>query len=286
MAVHAHPDDEVFSTGGILARYAAEGHRVVVVYATRGEAGEVQDPDLNPDEVRHRLGQIREQEARDACALLGVTDVFFLGYRDSGMVDTEENHNSANFHNAPLDEAAGRLQDIMRKTKPDVVVTYDSGGGYGHPDHIMTNKVATEAFTRSQEEPWAARKLYYTSGSREGFRQFVEYLTQLGLKVPWLDRVENFSFDEYGTPNADITAHIDVGLWAPLKKRALAIHRTQIHQDFFYSSIPDDGMKAAAGIEYFMRIFPPSGKDEHEDDLFADLESRTTAVEAALFSAT
>src|SRR5579875_1801624 len=105
MAVHAHPDDEVFSTGGILAKYAAAGDRVVVVYGTRGESGEMHDPDRNPEEAIPRLGEIREEEARAACAILGVTDVYFLGYRDSGMADTEENKNPANFMNASLDEA-------------------------------------------------------------------------------------------------------------------------------------------------------------------------------------
>ena len=111
MAVHAHPDDEVFSTGGILAKSAQQGDRVVVVYCTNGEAGEMHDADLVPEEAIPRLGEIRMEEARKACALLGVTDVVFLGYRDSGMKDTEENAHPAAFTNAALDEAAQRLID-------------------------------------------------------------------------------------------------------------------------------------------------------------------------------
>src|SRR5579859_6923209 len=152
MAVHAHPDDEVFSTGGLLAKYADEGARVVVVYCTRGEQGEVHDPDLNAEEAMPRLGEIREKEAREAARILGVTDVFFLGYRDSGMKDTEPNENPDNFMNAPVDEAAGRLVDIIRETQPQVIVTYDEDGGYGHPDHIMTHKVSVAAFDSSKDE--------------------------------------------------------------------------------------------------------------------------------------
>jgi len=266
MAVHAHPDDEVFSTGGILAKYAAAGDRVVVVYGTRGESGEMHDPDRNPEEAIPRLGEIREEEARAACAILGVTDVYFLGYRDSGMADTEENKNPANFMNASLDEATERLLAIMRETRPDVVVTYDQDGGYGHPDHIMTNRVATEAFCRVQGEPWAPQKLYYSARSREGFRRYVEGLRKLGLEIPWMK--SDFNFDEYGVPNAEITAHIDISGFAPLKKRALAVHRTQIRPDFFYLSIPDEAL-ATEAYEYFIRIEPPAREGTHEDDLFA-----------------
>ena len=270
MVVHAHPDDEVFSTGGILATYAAAGDRVVVVYGTRGEAGEMHHPDLDPAEAIPRLGEIREQEARKACEILGVTDVHFLGYRDSGMADTEENKNPDNFMNAPLDEVAGRLLDIMRDTEPQVVVTYDEGGGYGHPDHIMTNRVTTEAFRRAQGHPWAPQKLYYSARSREGFRQQVEELRRLELTIPWLR--EDFNFDEYGVPDAQITATIDISARVLLKRRALEVHRTQIRPEFYYFSVPDDRVRELFGREYFIRIEPPAREGEHEDDLFAGLE--------------
>src|SRR5579875_3604797 len=124
MVVHAHPDDEVFSTGGLLARHAEAGERVVVVYGTRGEEGEMHRADLDPDEARTRLGELREEEVRQAAAILGVKEIYFLGYRDSGMRDTEANANPDAFMNAPLDEAVGRLVAIMRETQPQVVVTY------------------------------------------------------------------------------------------------------------------------------------------------------------------
>lgn len=276
MVVHAHPDDEVFSTGGILAKYAAEGGRVTVVYGTNGEAGEMHDPGRTPEEAVPRLGEIRRQEAQEANQILGTSDVRWLGYRDSGMADTEENKNPANFMNASFDEAVQRLMDIMRETQPQVVVTYDVDGGYGHPDHIMTNRVATEAFKRAHGQPWGPQKLYYSARSREGFRQYVEGMRAHGVEIPWVK--SDFNFDEYGVPDADITAHIDVAAYVPLKKRALAVHRTQIRPDFFYLSVPDETLAATQGIEYFVRVVPSPTPGEREDDLFAGTEDRSAAA--------
>lgn len=276
MVVHAHPDDEVFSTGGILAKYAAEGHRVVVVYGTRGEAGEMYDDRLDPADAMARLGEIREAECREACAVLGVHEVYFLGYRDSGMVDTEGNHHPDAFMNAPLDEASERLLTIMRETQPQVVVTYDEDGGYGHPDHIMTHRVTVEAFKRAQSEGLDVQKLYQGARSRESFRRYVEGMRSVGLEIPWLQG--DINFDDYGLPDAEITAHIDISRYTPLKKRALAVHRTQIKPDFFYLSIPDEVMSEVQGIEYFLRVSPPAQPGEREDDLFAGTEGRAEAA--------
>jgi LmbE family N-acetylglucosaminyl deacetylase len=271
MAVHAHPDDEVFSTGGILAKSAQQGDRVVVVYCTNGEAGEMHDAELVPEEALPRLGEIRVEEARKACALLGVTDVCFLGYRDSGMKDSEENANPAAFANAELDEAVQRLIAIIRSTQPQVIVAYDEDGGYGHPDHIMAHRIAVEAFQRLQGEPGGPQKLYYSARSREGFRRYVEAIKEHGLTVPWID--SDFNLDEYGVPDAEITAHIDVEPFVGLKKRALALHRTQIRPDFFYLQIPDEALAAGSGLEYFVRVLPPPAPGERETDLFAPAEA-------------
>ncbi|HEX6509197.1 MAG TPA: PIG-L family deacetylase [Chloroflexota bacterium] len=274
MVVHAHPDDEVFSTGGILAKYASRGDRVVVVYCTNGEAGEMHDPDLTPEEAMPRLGEIRMEEARRACALLGVSDVLFLGYHDSGMADTEANKNPVAFMNVPLDEAAERLMMLMRESRPQVVVTYDETGGYGHPDHLMTHRVTVEAFNRLKDDPNGPRKLYASARSREGFRRYVDAVTRHGLSIPWLDG--DYNLDEYGTPDDEITAHIDIVPFVALKKQALAIHRTQIRSDFFYLQIPDEALAEGAGVESFTRLQPPPRPGESEDDLFAGLQ----AVEA------
>ncbi len=281
MVVHAHPDDEVFSTGGILAKYAHAGDRVAVVYCTRGEAGEMHNADLNAEEAMLRLGDIREEEAHEANTVLGVTNVYFLGYRDSGMAGTKENKNPAAFMNVPMEESVARLMDIMREVEPDVVVTYGEDGGYGHPDHVMTHRITLEAYGRSQGEDWAPKKLYYSARSREGFRRQVEQFAELGFKFPWIS--DDFNFDEFGAPDSEITAHIDISSYVSLKKRALAVHRTQIPSDFFYLSIPDEALVSAAGHEYFLRIVPPPEHGEHETDLFAGLgqRNRSTAGAAA-----
>jgi len=276
MAVHAHPDDEVFSTGGLLAKYADEGARVVVVYCTRGEAGEMHHPDLTAEEAMPRLGEIREQEAREAARILGVTDVYFLGYRDSGMKDTEPNKNPENFMNAPFEEATGRLVDIIRDTQPQVIVTYDEDGGYGHPDHIMTHKASVAAFEASKDEPWGPQKLYFSGRSREAFREYVEALRDHGIEIPWV--TGDFNFDEFGMPNSEITANIDISKYAALKQQALAVHRTQIPADFFYLKLPTNELGRYAGVEFFLRVEPPPLPGEHEDDLFVGTQPRRVAA--------
>ncbi|GAC1443276.1 MAG: mycothiol conjugate amidase Mca [Chloroflexota bacterium] len=276
MVVHAHPDDEVFSTGGTIARYSAAGNRVVVVYSTNGEAGEIHHPELDPGEAHLRLGEIRRDEALAACRLLGVSDVFFLGFRDSGMKDTEENNHPEAFMNVPFEEAVSKLIDVMRQTKPDVVVTYDEDGGYGHPDHVNTNRVTVAAFERTSHETWGPKKLYYAARSREGFRKYAGALSTLGLQIPWLSG--DFDFDSYGHPDAEITAHINITAQAPIKKRALAVHRTQIKSDFFYLNIPDTVFREALATEYFKRMHPPHRDGEQEEDLFEGLSEDHVAV--------
>jgi LmbE family N-acetylglucosaminyl deacetylase len=276
--VHAHPDDEVFSTGGLLAKHAAAGDRTVVVYCTNGEAGEILDESLDPEEARPRLGEIRRQEVAEAVRLLGVSDVRFLGYRDSGMKDTEDNNHPDAFMNVPVDAAAERLLAIIRETRPQVVVTYDEEGGYGHPDHIMANRITVHAFRRAREEGLPVQRLFYPARSREDFRRWVEGLRDLGLEIPWVRG--DFNFDEYGVPEAELSAIVDISEFAPLKKQALAVHRTQIKPDFFYLSIPDELMRQFQGREFFQQIEPPRPPGSPSDDLFDGLDTENTEAVA------
>lgn len=278
LVVHAHPDDEVFSTGGLLAKHAAAGDRTIVVYCTNGEAGEILDESLDPEEARPRLGEIRRQEVQEAAGLLGVSEIRFLGYRDSGMRDTDENKLPDAFMNAPLEEASGRLLDIIRETLPQVVVTYDEEGGYGHPDHIMANRITVEAFQRAREEGLPVQRLFYPARSREDFRRWVEGLRELGLEIPWVRG--DFNFDEYGVPESELSAIVDISDFAPLKKQALAVHRTQIKPDFFYLSIPDEVMSRLQGREFFQQIEPPRPPGPPSDDLFDGLDTDNTEAVA------
>src|SRR3982074_895634 len=141
--VHAPPDDEAASTGGVIMKAKAHGHRVALVTATRGEAGEIHN--MDPKETRPRLALIRAEELRAAGGVLGVDRIEFLGYRDSGMVDTPENRDPRSFHQARVEEAAGRLAVFLREERPDVVVTYAEDGIYGHPDHIKAHFVTIPA---------------------------------------------------------------------------------------------------------------------------------------------
>src|SRR5436305_2503154 len=176
LLVHAHPDDEAVSTGGVMMKAKSHGHRVVLVTATRGEAGEI----YNMDETasRPRLGEIRTEELRAAGEILGVDRQEFLGYRDSGMVDTADNKDPRSFHQAKLDEAAGRLAIFIREERPDVVVTYAEDGVYGHPDHIKAHYVTIAALDTLEREGSPVRKLYYTAIPRSMMEAFVQQMPE------------------------------------------------------------------------------------------------------------
>src|SRR6266704_3058273 len=176
LLVHAHPDDEAISTGGVMLKARAGGHRVVLVTATRGEVGEI----YNMDEAlsRPRLGEIRAKELEDAARILGVNRGEFLGYRDSGMAGTSDNANPASFHQAPLAEAAGRLVKILREERPEVVVTYAEDGTYGHPDHIKAHHVTNAALDKMlrASESWTPKKLYYAAIPRSMMQAFMDQM--------------------------------------------------------------------------------------------------------------
>jgi LmbE family N-acetylglucosaminyl deacetylase len=192
LVVHAHPDDECLGTGGTLARYSAEGVKTVLVTATRGEEGEIHDPNLTEDEARPRLGEIRTEELRRAVAHLGVTTLEFLGYRDSGMMGTPANEHPDNFHNANFDEAVGRLVAIVRRHRPQVMITYNEDGGYGHPDHLQSHKVAVAAYEAAGDPArypdagpaWEPSKFYAIAWSRENWRRLRDELKARGIEWP------------------------------------------------------------------------------------------------------
>src|SRR5207248_11215306 len=147
LLVHAHPDDEAVSTGGVMMKAKSHGHRVVLITATRGEVGEIYN--MDEEGSRLRLGEIRTEELKSAAEILGVDRLEFLGYRDSGMVDTPDNKDPRSFHQANLEEAAGKLAVFIREERPAVVVTYAEDGVYGHPDHIKARQVTNAALDLS-----------------------------------------------------------------------------------------------------------------------------------------
>ncbi|MEK6712202.1 MAG: PIG-L family deacetylase [Nitrospinota bacterium] len=240
--VHAHPDDECSSTGGLLLRSAAEGRRTVLLTCTNGEWGEVKDPrlGLRPRERpgdRRRLGEVRLEELRRAARILGVAHLHPLGYHDSGMAGWEGNRDPQAFVNAPLEEPAGRIAALIREHRPEVLITYDAKGGYGHPDHIMAHRAATAALAEAErpapgQEPWRVPKVYHTAFSRRRILRTWRLMRLLGQRTPLDD--PDFREDRYGTAEEEITTRVDVRPYLSGKWRALRAHRSQIGGSFFW----------------------------------------------------
>jgi N-acetyl-1-D-myo-inositol-2-amino-2-deoxy-alpha-D-glucopyranoside deacetylase len=291
MAVHAHPDDEVFLTGGVIAKAAAEGIHTVLVTATRGEEGEIHDPDLDPAEAHHRLGAIREAELRRAVSILGVDELYFLGYRDSGMVGTPENDNPHNFHHADPDEATARVVRLIRQTRPDVIVTYDERGGYGHPDHIATHRAVVAAFDAAADPerfpdpelaPWQPRKLYYGAFARSTFERMQRLFREANPEGSFEPPEEDYS--SFTVPDEDLTTVIDVHPYLLQKQAALRAHRTQIAEDNPFLTMTDEIAQELVAVEAFILVRSLVPVPEREDDLFAGLRAPAETNRGAVSS--
>lgn len=263
MAVHAHPDDEVISTGGILARYSAEGVRTVLVTCTNGEQGDGPGG-LKPGEPGHdeaSVTSVRLNELRQSCQILGVSALELLGYHDSGMAGWAANEMVNSFANADVDDAADRLVQLIDRYQPQVVVTYDENGGYGHPDHIQTHRVTVRAVAKSAQP----LKVYETAVPRSGLSQLATMLADAGVEEPFEPPSEDF-----GTPDELITTSIDVSGYLRQKFDALAAHSSQV-QEFFLLRLPEAVRDRAFGHEWFVRRSSPVEVDGPETDLFAGL---------------
>src|SRR5947199_3020321 len=200
--VHAHHDDEAISTGGVMMKAKAHGHRVVLVTATRGEAGEIYN--MDEEASRPRLGEIRTEELKSAAEILGVDRLEFLGYRDSGMVDTPDNKDPRSFHQAKPEDDAGKLAVFIREERPDVVVTYAEDGVYGHPDHIKAHPVTNAALDLVEREGWAPRKLYNTAIPRSMMEALVEQMPEEA------QRAMSGNMRSARTPAELVTTKVDV----------------------------------------------------------------------------
>lgn len=255
---HAHPDDEVTATGGTIARARAEGHRVVLVTATKGEHGEVQPGVLEPGEA---LVDRRVKELARACEILGVDRHHFLGYVDSGMVGTPENDAPDSFWQADLAEAAGRLAEILRAEHADVLTIYDPNGVYGHPDHLQVHRVGVRA-----AELAGVARVYEATLNYDRMRdQMLTAAAEPDAPVELLEVAEAMRSGEaptMGSPAALITTVIDVTPWIDLKRAAFTAHASQIGPDSFFLSMPDERFVQAFGEESFIRRDAPPGTTE------------------------
>lgn len=277
MVVHAHPDDECIGTGGIFARYSAEGVQTVLVTCTLGEEGEIVVPEWDTPENHARLAEIRTEELNTAVGILGISHLEVLPYRDSGMIGTPSNQHPECFAQADLDEATERLVRLVRQYRPQILMSYNEEGGYGHPDHINAHKITVAAFDAAGDAtrypnagtPWTPTKLYYISFRRALWLKAWTAMRERGLKTPLED--EGFDVNRY-VDDPRINSVVDVRAYLPQKLQALRAHRTQIKDDWFWLAVPEDLRDDMFNYEYFIRVSSRvSVPDGDEDDVFAGL---------------
>jgi mycothiol S-conjugate amidase len=276
LSVHAHPDDEASKGAPTVARYVANGHDAVLVCATGGEEGDILNPAMERDEIRANLPAVRLEELERSAKAIGYGEVVLLGYRDSGMPDSEANTHPDCFACADLDEAVGRLVEVVRRTRPHVIITYaDDQQGYLHPDHLRVHDISVIAFDRAGDpawypdtgRPWQPAKLYYSVWSRSRLLAHHHTFDRLGLESPYDDRW----FDR---PSLDhrVTTRIDVATHYHVRREALLAHATQVDpNEAFWFGLPDD--EAASAYPYEDYILARSEVDVSvpEDDLFAGI---------------
>ncbi len=281
LTVHAHPDDESSKGAGSVARYHAEGVRTVLVCCTGGEEGEILNPAMDTAEVRDNIHEVRLAELADAAAIIGYDEVVMLGYRDSGMPDSEANANPASFARAPLDEAVGRLVAVIRRERPQVIVTYpEEQSEYPHPDHIRVHEISVAAFDAASDpgrypdagDPFSPAKLYYTVWPRERMRKVHEKFLELGMESPfdekWLERLNRDT-----TPTS---TRIDISGFDDVRGRALKAHATQVdpNSPFWFGLPPEIQATIHPYDDYQLARSAVGPTDVTEDDLFAGVGAR------------
>jgi N-acetyl-1-D-myo-inositol-2-amino-2-deoxy-alpha-D-glucopyranoside deacetylase len=283
--VHAHPDDETIGSGVTMAKYVAEGAHVTLVTCTGGEEGEVLVPELEhlAADRDDALGPQRVIELADAMRALGVTDHRYLGgfgrFRDSGMMGTPPNERPDAFWRADLAEAATLLVEILREVRPQVVVTYDDFGGYGHPDHLQAHRVATYAvalagvvsFRPDLGAAWDVPKVYWTTMPRSALQKGIDAMTAAG--ETGFFGVESADEFPFAVDDELVTTAIDGIAFEPAKLDAMRAHATQITVDGPFFALSNNVGLEAMGIEHY-RIAKGTAVregDQLEDDLFAGL---------------
>ncbi|HEX2048824.1 MAG TPA: mycothiol conjugate amidase Mca [Acidimicrobiales bacterium] len=280
LTVHAHPDDESSKGAATVHRYSQEGVRCVLVCCTGGEEGDILNPAMDRPEVRERLPEIRLEELRRATEVIGYHEVVLLGYRDSGMPDSPANQHPDCFACADEAEAVGRLVEVIRRERPQVVITYpDDQQGYPHPDHLRVHDISVLAFDAAGDPdaypdagpPWQPLKLYYSAWARARMVAIHEKFLELGLESP---------FDEkwFERPGLDerITTKVDVSGGDDIRKEALLAHATQIDPNSpFWFGLPPEVTSAYPWDDYILaRSLVETPPYFPEDDLFAGIRER------------
>lgn len=269
LAAYGHPDDEGQVTG-TLAHFIEQGVRVTLVCATRGEVGEISDPALSTNET---LWYTRELELRASMAQIGLRDVRFLPFRDSGMAGTTENEDPRCLHQAPAEAVVGHLVHVIREVRPDLVFTWDPNGGYGHPDHIAIHTHTVEAFHAAgdalrypaQGVAWQPQRLLYSVIPRSVIRAWRDEMAARGEDTSSFDSPEGQAM---GWPDEDVQLYLDVTAYIPAKWAALTCHRTQFGDDHSFATLPDEEQQRGLGREAFVQAWPTLESGGRLIDLF------------------
>jgi N-acetyl-1-D-myo-inositol-2-amino-2-deoxy-alpha-D-glucopyranoside deacetylase len=278
LCVHPHPDDETIACGGVLAGAVDRGIATHVVTCTGGEAGgNLAGIDLGGRDMT----RVRRDEMAAAVEALGIDGHTWLGYRDSGMVDTDDNRHPDAFMRADLYHAAARLAALIRRLRPTVVVSDDEHGTYGHPDHVMAHRVTTRAVAiaadvwwHAADPPWQVAKRYVHTISRSRMFALHELLTSRGLASPFGEAPLADPADlPFGSPDEVVTTRVDVTAQLDRKQAAMRAHSSQIADDSFFLNVPDELADAGFGVEEFSLVDGTAapGSDGTEHDLFAGL---------------
>ena len=301
LTVHAHPDDEASKGAATVARYHDQGVRTVLVCCTGGEQGDILNPAMDTPEVRADLPAIRRRELQAATEAIGYDEVVMLGYRDSGMPGTPANEDPACFAQAPLEEAVGRLVEVIRRERPQVIVTYDEDQrGYPHPDHLRVHEISMVAFEAAGDPdaypaagaPWQPAKLYYVGFSGERVLALHEKFVELGLESPfddaWLERARS--------QTRKYTTRIDISDYGDVRRQALLAHATQVDPESpFWFGLPPEVARTVHPVDEYVlarsvldaEAVDDAGGDpgalrlsadpaEPEDDLFAGVRDPAT----------
>ena len=277
LLVHAHPDDETINNGVTMAKYAEAGAAVTLVTCTRGEEGEVLVTELAnlASDKDDKLGEHREIELKDAMAQLGINDFRFLGtpnkkWRDSGMMGTPQNERGDVFWQADLDEASLELVKIILEIKPQVLITYDEFGGYGHPDHIKAHRVAMRATELAAEQGWQVSKIYWNTMPRSVIQMGIEKMKEVGSDFFGAESVDDLPFAK---PDELVTTVVSAPEYVPQKLAAMKAHATQISVDGPFFALSNNLGLSVWGDEYYTLVkgekAAPFDSNGRELDIFA-----------------
>ena len=293
LEVHAHPDDEASKGAGTVARYHAAGVRTVLVTCTGGEEGDILNPAMESSAIRERLPEIRREELDRAARIIGYDEVVLLGYRDSGMPDTPSNADPRSFARAPLEEAVGRLVEVIRRVRPQVVITYPrEQSRYPHPDHLRVNEISEIAFDAAGDPdrypeagpPWQPARLCYVLWSVKRMKATHDKFLELGLESPFEgERLQHIlESDAAASPGTDSDLPrvvVDVSGFGSVSRRALLAHATQVDPNSrMWFGLPPEVAETVYPYEEYEVARDLTETGPSGDDLFHGVETVTAGV--------